>query len=164
MFLTRLQPKSLVGALAGLLATVPMSVFLLAMQRLMPRHERYPLPPFGQITNSLANKLGLGFTKNSPPHRAVTGAAHFSYGSAAGAVYASLPSPLRRRPAPWLSGLLFGLGIWFASYMGWLPALRILPPADHQPRERAAVMVIAHLVWGLVTGVLVNAWLGRRGR
>jgi hypothetical protein len=159
-----LRPNTLIGGLAWLLATIPMSIFLLFMQRRLPSHERYPLPPFGEITNSLANRMGLGDTQNTAPHRAVTTASHFSYGSAAGAVYASLPAPLRRRPTPWMSGLLFGTGVWLASYMGWLPALRLLPPAPQEGRERNVVMIVAHLIWGVVTGVLVHAWLGRRSR
>jgi uncharacterized membrane protein YagU involved in acid resistance len=70
-------------------------------------------------------------------------------------------APRTSLPA-WLSGLLYGLGVWFVSYMGWLPAFRILPPATKQPRERTFVMIVAHAIWGIATGLLVNALVGRR--
>jgi hypothetical protein len=157
---SRFLSQPMIGAASGFLATLPMSLFLLAAQRLLPRHERYPLPPFGQITNILANKLGLGHTKNTPPHKAATAVSHFSYGSAAGSLYGSV--------APWLpfsstvSGLLYGLFVWAASYFGLLPALRILPPANRQPRERTIVMVLAHVMWGVTLGLLVHSLKGKR--
>jgi len=160
MLMSRLSLKPLIGAGAGFIATLPMSLFLLLAQRFLPWHERYPLPPFGEITNSLADKVGLGFTKNTPPHKAVTAVSHFGYGTAAGSLYASVSPNVP--VAPWLSGMLFGLGLWFAGYMGWLPALRILPPANKQPRERTIVMIVAHVVWGLFTGLLLQGLLGKR--
>lgn len=160
MFPTRLNYRAIAGGFAGFAATLPMSVFLIVAQRFLPWHEQYPLPPFGEITNSLANKVGLSETKGTPPHKALTAVSHFSYGTAAGSVYASM-APRTSLPA-WFSGLLYGLGVWFVSYMGWLPAFRVLPPANKQPRERTIIMIIAHAIWGVATGLLVNALVGRR--
>jgi hypothetical protein len=46
------------GALAGFVATVPMSAAMLTMHRLLPEHEQYPLPPH-EITAELAEKADM---------------------------------------------------------------------------------------------------------
>jgi hypothetical protein len=137
-----------------MLATIPMTISIWVMERLLLRSERYPMPPLGQSTNSLAEKAGLSRTKNAPPHKAVTGFSHFSYGGTCGAVYGVIAPRLPGPPV--VSGMLYGVGVWLASSMGWLPALGILPPATEQPRGRTTVMILAHLVWGAVMAMLVQ--------
>jgi hypothetical protein len=44
--------------------------------------------------------------------------------------------------------------------MGWLPALGILQPATKHPAQRNALMIVAHLVWGSVTGLVFAALTG----
>ena len=66
--------------------------------------------------------------------------AHLGYGALTGALYAALP----RRP----SGFVYGPAIWALSYLGWLPGLRILKPAQHHPAKRNLLMLAVHLVWG----------------
>ena len=83
------------GALAGLLATVPMSAAMLLMYRLLPGEERYPLPPH-QITVEMAERADQEQLVDEPAEAAVaTGAAHFGYGAAVGSLYASLPRGCR---------------------------------------------------------------------
>ena len=41
--------------------------------------------------------------------------------------------------------------MWLASYMGWIPAARILKPASGHPPRRNALMLAAHVVWGAAT-------------
>src|SRR5690606_42076936 len=85
------------GALAGLLSTVPMSAAMLLMYRLLPREERYPLPPH-QITVEVAERVDQEQLVDEPAEVAVaTGAAHFGYGAAAGSLYALTAA---RRPLP----------------------------------------------------------------
>ncbi|HAE50229.1 MAG: hypothetical protein CMO30_07955 [Tistrella sp.] len=38
--------------------------------------------------------------------------------------------------------------MWAASYLGWIPAARILKPATRHPWRRNLLMIAAHLVWG----------------
>jgi hypothetical protein len=47
--------------------------------------------------------------------------------------------------------------VWAASYLGLLPALRLLPPATNHPRHRTALMIAAHLVWGSALGAILQA-------
>ncbi|HUS14699.1 MAG TPA: hypothetical protein VM536_06730, partial [Chloroflexia bacterium] len=53
------RPGPLEGAMAGLIATAPMTVAMLLMRRLLPPRQRYPLEP-SRITRRVASRLGLG--------------------------------------------------------------------------------------------------------
>ncbi|MBB5295557.1 DUF1440 domain-containing protein [Deinococcus metallilatus] len=142
------------SALAGCAATLPMSVWMLAAQHfLLPRRERYPLPP-EQITEHAAEAAGLdAVAENEPVLKAATVLNHFAYGAATGALYA----PLRELPgSPVLKGMGLGLGVWTGSYLGLLPATGLLSSATEHPARRNALMIAAHLIWGGCTGVLAE--------
>jgi hypothetical protein len=139
------------GAAAGLLATVPMTLLMVRLHKELPPAERGPLPP-REITEKLTEEAGLEPELSEQDMRALTLVSHFAYGAAMGALYA-LVAPFVRGPSP-ASGLIFGFGVWVDSYMGWLPALRILPPPDRDSPRRNALMLAAHAVWGLAAGAL----------
>lgn len=130
------------GALAGLLATVPMTLVMTLLFRRLPARQQYPLPPV-LITGALAARAGKPLA--GPALGTATLAAHFGYGAATGALY---PLLVRRDWPAGLAGPGYGLAVWSASYLGWIPALRILPPATRHPPRRNALMWVAHLVWG----------------
>jgi uncharacterized membrane protein YagU involved in acid resistance len=50
-----------------------------------------------------------------------------------------------------MSGGAAGVGVWLASYMGWIPGVRILKPAADHPPRRNLLMIAAHVVWGVTT-------------
>lgn len=75
-------------------------------------------------------------------------AAHFAYGVAGGAIYASFQP---RQPGV-RTGLAYGALVWAAGYEGWLPAMGILPPAHRDKPGRALTMLAAHLLYGGVLG------------
>ncbi|MCA1606571.1 MAG: DUF1440 domain-containing protein [Acidobacteria bacterium] len=138
------------GAVAGFVATIPMTTAMRLLHRRLPWWERYPLPP-RRISARLASKTGLRKHLDEDEEKGVTLAAHFGYGTAMGAVY----SPVARRVgAPWfVSGPAFGLAVWAGSYLGLLPALGILESATKRPPERNALIIVAHLVWGASLGL-----------
>jgi uncharacterized membrane protein YagU involved in acid resistance len=144
----------LIGAVAGLGATVPMTVAIEALFRLLPKRERYPLPP-RQIAVTLAEDVGVKKHLNEPARTTLTLAAHFGYGAGTGSIYA----PLARNNdwPPTISGACFGLTVWGASYLGLLPMLGILRPATAHAAGRNILMITAHIVWGATLGLLVNA-------
>jgi hypothetical protein len=112
----------MLGAVAGLGATVPMTAAMEALFRVLPKRERYPLPP-RQIAMTLAENAGVKEHLNEPARTALTLAAHFGYGAATGSIYAPLA-----RNYDWPStsgGACFGLAVWGASYLGLLPMLGI---------------------------------------
>lgn len=55
-----------------------------------------------------------------------------------------------------VKGVVYGLGVWAVSYLGWLPALRLMPKATHDRSERNAIMIAAHLVWGYALSRLIQ--------
>lgn len=146
------------GALAGLAATVPMTVVMQGLHRRLPWHLRYPLEP-RLIAERITRRLGLDQHMDEPDQRWAALACHFAYGSAAGAVYSSIMPPLRIPPAT--RGAAFGVLLWAAGYLGWLPAMGILEPDTRRPRRRAAIMVLSHLVWGAFAGHLADSDFSR---
>lgn len=67
------------------------------------------------------------------------------------------PITVGRLPLPsFLKGIIFGIGVWLVSYLGWLPAANILPPATREPAARNILMILSHLVWGSVIGFLTG--------
>lgn len=141
------------GALAGLAATVPMTVAMKAMHQYLPPHEQYPLPP-RLIMEKLTDDAGVSEYLNEQDEKQIALAAHFSYGAAMGTIYA----PLAKRTSlpPVVSGMLFGMAVWGGSYLGLLPAAGILRPATEHPPKRTALMITAHLIWGVSLGTIVG--------
>jgi hypothetical protein len=135
------------GSAAGFVATVPMTLAMEFMYRRLPMFQRYPLPPSRIISRIFGRR-------EQTEHRNLTFIGHFAFGAMAGAGYAVL---FKRVPV-WtvVKGLLFGTSVWFVSYEGWLPTLRILPSASETPKQRNLLMIAAHLVWGSVTAMLVD--------
>jgi hypothetical protein len=143
----------LIGALAGIAATAAMTIAAGAMFRRLPRAERYPLPP-REITAKVAEMARVDQLQTERERVDAALALHFSYGAAAGALYANL----WRRSAlpPALAATAYGMAIWFASYLGWLPAAGILRPATEHPARRNMLMILAHVVWGTTLGIVVD--------
>lgn len=134
------------GAIAGSVATVPMTISMLIGWRLLPGRERYPLPP-REITQDLAKRLGIGDRLTDGQLTAATMLSHFGYGAFFGSTYALMEKRVPLRSGA--KGVLAGLMLWVASYLGWLPALGILKPATRHPWRRNVLMILAHIVWGL---------------
>lgn len=141
------------GMIAWLTATAPMTVAMELMHRRLPAGEQYPLPP-REITMTVAEGAGVGRLLGERGRRELTLLGHFAYGALAGAAY----GPLTRRwdAHPAVKGTVFGLGLWAASYAGWLPAVGIFPPPQREPARRNLLMIAAHVVWGAATGVLAD--------
>lgn len=135
------------GAIAGLAATGPMSAVMETAAKYLPKRERYPLPP-RIITRNVTRKAGFEPPANTTAETALTMAAHFSYGAGVGALYGLL---IGRNAGPF-SGAAYGLAVWTTSYLGVLPALKLLSSATEHPPRRNALMIGAHLVWGAALG------------
>ncbi len=153
---TSLEKTSLaavIGLLAGVVATGPMTVAMILWHRRLPRSERYPLPP-REITMKLARQAGVSHKMSGEARSAATLLAHFGYGGAAGAVYGAIA---RNIPAPTLcKGVGFGLLLWAGSYLGLLPGTGLLKIATNHPARRNLLMIGAHVVWGAATGAVTE--------
>ncbi|HZI17422.1 MAG TPA: DUF6789 family protein [Pyrinomonadaceae bacterium] len=141
------------GTLAGLAATVPMTLSMKLMHEQLPAEEQYPLPP-RLITEEMAEIAGVDEKLDEPEMKGLTILSHFAYGAACGAIYGPLTKKLPAGGV--LGGVAFGLAVWTGSYLGWLPAAGILTPATEHPGRRNALMIAAHVVWGATAGVLVE--------
>jgi len=136
-----LTQRLVAGALAGIGGTFAMTAVMSRLHRRLPPERRYPLPPSEIVAATMPRASARSF-----PALVMLG--HFAYGAATGALLA-LASP---RPGP-ATGALYGVGVWIASYLGWIPAARILKPATVHPPERNALMIAAHVVWGAATAL-----------
>lgn len=132
----------LTGALGGLVGTAAMTAAMRQMHRRLHDRERYPLPP-REIMQSLARQTGTARQAGEGELQDLTLGAHFAYGAAAGALFA-----LARPGDGIVAGAGYGLLIWAASYLGWIPGVGILAPATRHPRRRNGLMFAAHVVWG----------------
>jgi hypothetical protein len=149
--------RVLLGALGGFIGTCAMSALMVAAQRagLMGR-----LPP-ERITQKSFFK---GFRSPARERRKNMLAAllHVGFGIAGGVGFGIVAF---RHIATYLlvvGGMLYATGIWFVSYMGWVPALRLMPPADKDRRDRQVVMLVAHWVYGATLGMVFGAFGSRR--
>ena len=108
--------------------------------------EKAPDP--GQV----AKRLVEGFTQRELPDRwawLTSTVAHWSYGSAAGALYGIAAGSLRR-PRP-LYGLPFGAAVWAGGYVV-LPEAGLYKPIWEYDAKTLAWDLGAHLAYGASTG------------
>lgn len=139
----------LLGALAGIGGTIAMTAAMRRLARVLPAAQRYPMPP-----REISQEVLPEQPQTAPSEtrlRDLTVAAHFGYGALTGALFA-----LARRPPGALAGAGYGLVVWAVSYLGWIPAVRILEPATQHPARRNALMMAVHLLWGTVTAVTLR--------
>jgi putative membrane protein len=141
------------GFLAGIAGTVPMTAAMELFHRWLPFTQRYALPP-RQITADLVATVLPDTHIEEQQLTVMTITAHFAFGGAAGGVYALLEPEI---PLPAVvKGMIFGLVVWSSSYLGWLPALGIRRSATRAPAQRNTLMIVAHLIWGGTTGLVVD--------
>jgi hypothetical protein len=137
------------GAVWGLIATVPMSAVMVLGQRLGWMREQPP----ETLTEEGLIRAGLLDGNSTEAVHVFATANHFAFGAAGGAFYALLRS-VASIPEGVPVGIAFGLGIWAASYRGWIPAMNILPAEQHPGRRGTLVMIAAHAVYGATLGAL----------
>ena len=130
------------GALAGLAATVPMTVVIVAGRAA----GLLRTPPPVEIAENVAEQAGESPDRRSPAFQASWLTAHVGYGATCGALYA-LTRPLLPR-SDINAGLLFGGAVWGVSYVSIMPALNLYPSAKDDSHRRQAVMIAAHAVFG----------------
>ncbi len=143
-----LGSRLLIGAIAGFVGTMAMTSAMRRLHQLLPEEERYPLTP-REIIDSVAEKAEVELGNEGAKDATLAG--HFLYGAACGAMLGAIDPRMGRG-----SGALAGLGIWFGSYLGWIPAARILKPATEHPARRNLLMIGVHLVWGWTTAAAMR--------
>lgn len=137
------------GAIAGAVATGPMTLFMMAAHRYLPLHQRHALPP-KVITMDLLDKVNIKQHLNRKQRKRAPWIAHVAYGTGVGATYGSF-SRFVPLPPP-VKGIIFALLVWAGSYLGWLPAFDVSGSAPDESTRRNVLMIGAHVVWGAVAG------------
>jgi hypothetical protein len=152
---TRPLVPPLVGAVAGAVATVPMSALMWTAQRAGLMGTQPPR----RITDEALEEVGA-----DPPEgtrRLATAVNHLGFGAVAGALYAVVERVVPPVVPRAVVGAVYGVGVWASAYLGWVPALGIMPSAERDRPDRPVSMVAAHVVYGSVLGTLVRVL--RRG-
>ena len=139
------------GALGGALGTAAMSAVMLGAQRMGLMGEQPPK----KIAEAALGEAG-GPSVSEPEENTLATVAHFGFGATMGALFGLLHHRVRPGLPPVATGSTFGLAVWALAYKGVVPALGIMPPPDEDRRGRPASMVVAHLVWGATTGLVVG--------
>ena len=137
------------GLWSGVIATGAMTLSMFYMHRKLPERERSPLAP-AILTNHLLRNVARADEREN-----LTLISHFGYGASFGLLFSWLGSMLKAPPL--VRGNLFGMGVWSASYLGWIPAFGFRPSAFNTPWRRNAMMILAHLVWGASMAFTENA-------
>jgi hypothetical protein len=142
------------GAYAGALATTAMTAVMKAGQWM--GFYRLEIAP-KQITEHALDKAGLRRETSEDEEILLTALNHGAYGTGSGILFGLL----RRRldlPVPGsIQGIGFALGIWVVSYMGWVPAVGLMPAVWNQRRDRAIELLLAHVVYGATLGFSFDA-------
>ena len=154
-----LVEEAIAGAVSGLAATVPMTISMLVMQRMLPRRDQSTLEP-QRVSDDMLRRSHADNHMSAKQERQFSVVAHLGYGAASGMAYALAE---RLLPLPrGIRGPVYGLFVWAASYAGWLPVVGTLPPPQRRPVNRNLLMIVAHFVWGLALDIAASVLLGRQ--
>ncbi|MEW6297896.1 MAG: hypothetical protein AB1671_09180 [Thermodesulfobacteriota bacterium] len=146
------------GAAGGFAGTLAVQAVLTATRRWLPSAA----PPLRQdpgvfMVETVEAALPLTIRRHIPDV-VESGAAKLlalGYGLTFGALYAAC------RPgggAPLRDGVVLGAANWAVGYLGWLPALGLMPPVWRQQPRQVTATAVEHIVYGVVT-VAAYDWL-----
>jgi uncharacterized membrane protein YagU involved in acid resistance len=153
--MSRQAVRYLTGAVAGLVATAPMTVWMAIAKRYLSWQSQEPLPP-SLITHNALQAVELDDELSQDEEAALTAVNHFAYGAAAGTLYGRLYSPRSATDAV-TSGVMYGLGIWSCSYFGLIPATGLYRSPIDETADRNPLMIVAHVIWGGSLGLVTHA-------
>ena len=148
--------RILIGAAAGAVATAPQSA---AVWGLKAAGVYRRTPPPEKVSREMTEAL-LG--PETVPEQWFTPlmiAQHVGFGAAAGALFGLLTGVVRPTT---VAGVLAGLAVWKASYDGWIPAMRIMPPPEEDEEGRQIALIAAHVAYGLAMGAIMDRFTAKR--
>jgi hypothetical protein len=140
-----------IGATAGLAGTLVIQAAKFASEKWFPS----TVPPIKEdpgkfMVEKAEAPLPRNVRKKIPEKLENTAAAllSFGYGMTFGTVYAAA-HPQRQRA--FRDGSAFGFITWAAGYLGWLPALDLMPRVDQQKPRQVLPNLASHLLYGIAT-------------
>jgi hypothetical protein len=139
------------GAAAGFAGTLALQGLMAASQKWFPE----TMPPIRKdpgefMVEKVEQSLPAEVSARVPDIAETAGARSLAlgYGMTAGTIYAAL-RPCGKNVIA--EGSLLGLGTWAVGYLGWLPALGLMPPVPKQGLKEAAGPLLQHVVFGVVS-------------
>ncbi|HET8524973.1 MAG TPA: DUF6789 family protein [Thermomicrobiales bacterium] len=136
------------GAVAGTLATVPMT----AVMGLGQLAGWMVTPPPKEVTAAAQQETGIRTEVGQPAFTVSWIGAHIAFGAASGALFTAGRS--RFPSSPMLAGMVYGTTLWAVAYGAVLPALGLYPSLADDSHSRTGVMLVAHEVFGVALGTL----------
>jgi hypothetical protein len=121
-----------------------------------------PLGPGPEgLAEQFAFKVASGvFDRDISPFVRPAGmATHLTYGVAWGVLYGLLQASYRLQHR--LFGPLFGLLVWAIGPAGLVPAMKIMGRPTEEPRDRTALLILGHVIYGTVAAEVFEALDGR---
>jgi hypothetical protein len=162
------------GALAGLVGTVAIQGAMQGGQKLAPGATPPVRKDPGEFAVETAERATGVEALPEPVERAAATATHFGYGAAMGAVYGlARAALLGAKGAPrerdevsdlLIGGSALGLAVWAVGYLGWLPALGLMPPVTRQRPAQVVAPVATHVLYGIVTAAAYQGMRRLTGR
>jgi uncharacterized membrane protein YagU involved in acid resistance len=143
---SRLSNSLIVGTVAGLIATGPMTAVMTACKRMLPEEQQYNLPP-EQVMEDVADSVHLQRALVPPQKEPIVWVAHYGYGALMGLIYGALTNGRSSRSVG--RGMAYGFGVWAANYLVALPTANMKASAHKEPAARNAMMIVSHLAWGV---------------
>jgi len=156
----RLLRRAALGAVGGLAGTLALQALMGAGRRWMPE----TLPPMHEEPRRFmvreAEQMLPDSVQDWIPESAEK-VASATLGMGYGLTFGALYGLIRPRGGNALTdGLALGAACWATGYLGWLPALGLMPPVWRQSVPQAIAPAAEHLVYG-VTAVAAYDWLRR---
>ena len=146
------------GAAAGFVGTIALQGLLMATRKWLPDL----MPPIREdpgefMVQQVEQALPPETSARVPPvvETAAAKSLALGYGLTAGVLYTMVRPEAEHVVA---DGTALGLGTWAAGYVGWLPALDLMPPLTEQRLGQTVGPVIHHLLFGMAT-VAAYRWL-----
>jgi hypothetical protein len=148
------------GAVAGLGGTIVLQALRTAGEKWLPKTT----PPIRQEPGEFMVEEAEGVLSDRV-HREIPKWAESTtalglavgYGLTFGSLYAAARP---RDGSVWSDGIALGVGTWAVGYLGWLPALKLMPPVTDQMPGQILVPIAQHAVYGVAT-VAAYRWLRR---
>jgi hypothetical protein len=108
----------------------------------------------GELPPRKLTRRMMRLRRGSATEKLSSVASHLGYGSACGKLYQRAIRGRVMPNHPIVEGMLFGTGVWVASYFGWVPKLGLMQKPTRDRPDRSLVMFGAHLLFGGVLGKL----------
>jgi hypothetical protein len=152
----RLLKRAASGAAGGFVGALALQTLMSASRRWMPD----ALPPIREdpgrfMVRQMEHALpetARGWISESAENFAAAGLG-VDYGMAFGALYGLI----RPRGGKLLTdGAVLGAVCWAAGYLGWLPALGLMPPVWRQRGPQVIAPAAGHLVYGVAAVAVCN--------